>query len=171
MRNDPCLVPRNFCLDSAHDSVPTYKLLEDYGVNTFVDFNGMSKKYDKYPASLVGPFRPSWSLSRVYALLQNIWAQKSFFSARMADSSALLTSQPRARFFITSSAPLVFAGALRDHRADAAFRQRDVEYIGLYSSSFAGSGRISWVFEMITATTVFKVTTSALRLSPYVKAH
>ena len=42
-RNGCGLSPKNICLDSAHDNIPTYKLLEHWGINALIDINGRSK--------------------------------------------------------------------------------------------------------------------------------
>ena len=37
------LTPKNICLDSAHDNIPTYELLEHWDINAFIDINGRTK--------------------------------------------------------------------------------------------------------------------------------
>ena len=41
--------PKNFCLDSAHDNIPTYELLEHWDINALIDINGRSTSYDGIP--------------------------------------------------------------------------------------------------------------------------
>lgn len=42
-RNTYGLAPKNICLDSANDNIPTYELLEKRGINALIDINGRSK--------------------------------------------------------------------------------------------------------------------------------
>ena len=42
-RNGCGLSPKNICLDSAHDNISTYKLLEHWDINALIDINGRSK--------------------------------------------------------------------------------------------------------------------------------
>ena len=42
-RNTYGLFPKNICLDSAHDNIPTYELLEYWNINALIDINGRSK--------------------------------------------------------------------------------------------------------------------------------
>ncbi|RKI35840.1 hypothetical protein D7V86_24530 [bacterium D16-51] len=37
------LSPKNVCLDSAHDNIPTYELLERWDINALIDINGRAK--------------------------------------------------------------------------------------------------------------------------------
>ena len=41
-RNKPAVSPANFCLDSAHDNIATYELLDHWGINALIDLNGRS---------------------------------------------------------------------------------------------------------------------------------
>lgn len=43
------LSPQNICLDSAHDNIPTYKLLEHWDINALIDINGRTKSSNKAP--------------------------------------------------------------------------------------------------------------------------
>lgn len=43
------LSPENICLDSAHDNMPTYELLEHWGINALIDINGRSKHSPSAP--------------------------------------------------------------------------------------------------------------------------
>ena len=45
----PGLSPKNICLDSAHDNIPTYRLLRHWGINALIDINGRSTKSEDYP--------------------------------------------------------------------------------------------------------------------------
>ena len=42
-RNTYGLFPKNICLDSAQDNIPTYELLEHWDINALIDINGRSK--------------------------------------------------------------------------------------------------------------------------------
>lgn len=42
-RNGCGLSPKNICLDSAHDNISTYKLLEHWDINALIDINGRTK--------------------------------------------------------------------------------------------------------------------------------
>lgn len=44
------LHPKNICLDSAHDNMPTYELLEQLDINALIDINGRSTKSKSIPA-------------------------------------------------------------------------------------------------------------------------
>ena len=47
-------VPKNVCLGSAHDNIPTYELLERWDINALVDINGRAKPSPDAPkASLL----------------------------------------------------------------------------------------------------------------------
>ena len=46
-RNNFGLSPKNVCLDSAHDNIPTYQLLEHFGINALIDINSRTK-YSEY---------------------------------------------------------------------------------------------------------------------------
>ena len=48
-RHIPGVHPRNFCLDSAHDNIPTYRLLEEHGINALIDLNGRNKPNSALP--------------------------------------------------------------------------------------------------------------------------
>ena len=43
------LTPKNMCLDSAHDNLATYSLLEKWSINAFIDINGRSCSSDGAP--------------------------------------------------------------------------------------------------------------------------
>ena len=43
------LSPKNICLDSAHDNLPTYELLEHWDINAFIDINGRTKSSENAP--------------------------------------------------------------------------------------------------------------------------
>ena len=43
------LSPKNICLDSAHDNIPTYQLLDHWGVNALIDINGRATSSDSAP--------------------------------------------------------------------------------------------------------------------------
>lgn len=43
------LSPENICLDSAHDNIPTYKLLDRWDINALVDINKRSGSADGLP--------------------------------------------------------------------------------------------------------------------------
>ena len=42
-RNTYGLFPKNICLDSAQDNIPTYELQEQWDINALIDINGRSK--------------------------------------------------------------------------------------------------------------------------------
>lgn len=46
------LTPKNICLDSAHDNIPTYKLLEHWDINAFIDINGRIKTSENAPDNI-----------------------------------------------------------------------------------------------------------------------
>lgn len=46
------LSPVNVCLDSAHDNIPTYELLEYWGINALIDINGRAKSSPGTPADI-----------------------------------------------------------------------------------------------------------------------
>lgn len=48
-RNTYGIFPKNICLDSAHDNMPTYKLLDHWGINALIDINCRSQKSDPAP--------------------------------------------------------------------------------------------------------------------------
>lgn len=48
-RNGFGLSPKNVCLDSAHDNIPTYKLLEHWGMNALIDINSRAKSSTDAP--------------------------------------------------------------------------------------------------------------------------
>ena len=48
-RNGFGLSPKNVCLDSAHDNIPTYRLLEHWGMNALIDINGRAKSSKNAP--------------------------------------------------------------------------------------------------------------------------
>ncbi len=48
-RNAFGLSPKNVCLDSAHDNIPTYGLLEHWDINALIDINGRAKSSANAP--------------------------------------------------------------------------------------------------------------------------
>lgn len=46
------LSPKNICLDSAHDNIPTYELLEHWDINALIDINGRAKSSENAPADI-----------------------------------------------------------------------------------------------------------------------
>ena len=46
------LSPKNICLDSAHDNIPTYELLERWDINALIDINGRAKSSENAPADI-----------------------------------------------------------------------------------------------------------------------
>jgi len=48
-RNSLGLQPKNICLDSAHDNIPTYKLLKHWNINAFIDINSRCKSSENAP--------------------------------------------------------------------------------------------------------------------------
>ena len=48
-RNAPGISPKNICLDSAHDNIPTYELLERWDINALIDINGRTKSSENAP--------------------------------------------------------------------------------------------------------------------------
>lgn len=48
-RHCGCLSPKNICLDSAHDNIPTYELLERWDINALIDINVRTKSSDNTP--------------------------------------------------------------------------------------------------------------------------
>lgn len=48
-RNAFGLSPRNICLDSAHDNIPTYELLEHWAINALIDINSRAKSSENAP--------------------------------------------------------------------------------------------------------------------------
>lgn len=48
-RNTYGLSPKNICLDSAHDNIPTYRLLEHWDINALIDINSHSKYSEDAP--------------------------------------------------------------------------------------------------------------------------
>ena len=48
-RHCPGVSPKNVCLDSAHDNIPTYLLLDQWGINALIDINGRAKSSESYP--------------------------------------------------------------------------------------------------------------------------
>ena len=43
------LCPENICLDSAHDNIHTYELLEHWDINALIDINGRAKSSENAP--------------------------------------------------------------------------------------------------------------------------
>ncbi len=48
-RNAFGLSPKNVCLDSAHDNIPTYELLDHWDMNALIDINGRTKSSENAP--------------------------------------------------------------------------------------------------------------------------
>lgn len=48
-RNAFGLHPKNICLDSAHDNIPTCKLLEHWDINALININGRAKSSENAP--------------------------------------------------------------------------------------------------------------------------
>ena len=48
-RNAFGISPKNVCLDSAHDNIPTYELLEHWDINALIDINGRAKSSENAP--------------------------------------------------------------------------------------------------------------------------
>lgn len=48
-RNAFGISPKNVCLDSAHDNLPTYELLEHWDINALIDINGRAKSSGNAP--------------------------------------------------------------------------------------------------------------------------
>ena len=48
-RNTFGISPKNICLDSAHDNIPTYELLERWDINALIDINGRAKASENAP--------------------------------------------------------------------------------------------------------------------------
>ena len=51
-RNAFGISPKNICLDSAHDNIPTYELLERWDINALIDINGRNKSSENAPADI-----------------------------------------------------------------------------------------------------------------------
>ena len=51
-RNTYGLFPKNMCLDSAHDNIPTYRLLDHWDINALIDINSRSKTAVSAPADI-----------------------------------------------------------------------------------------------------------------------
>ena len=51
-RNTYGIFPKNICLDSAHDNIPTYKLLERWDINALIDINGRAKASENAPGDI-----------------------------------------------------------------------------------------------------------------------
>lgn len=51
-RNAFGISPENVCLDSAHDNIPTYELLEHWDINALIDINGRAKSSENAPADI-----------------------------------------------------------------------------------------------------------------------
>lgn len=48
-RNCFGISPKNVCPDSAHDNIPTYRLLEHWDINALIDINGRAKSSEDAP--------------------------------------------------------------------------------------------------------------------------
>lgn len=51
-RNAFGISPQNVCLDSAHDNIPTYELLEHWDINALIDISGRAKSSESAPADI-----------------------------------------------------------------------------------------------------------------------
>ena len=51
-RHCAVLAPKNICLDSAHDNIPTYELLEHWDINALIDISGRAKSSENAPADV-----------------------------------------------------------------------------------------------------------------------
>lgn len=51
-RHAPGIEPKNICLDSAHDNLPTYSLLERWGINALIDINPRASSCDGLPKDI-----------------------------------------------------------------------------------------------------------------------
>ena len=51
-RNAFGISPKNICLDSAHDNIPTYELLDRWDINALIDINGRAKSSENAPADI-----------------------------------------------------------------------------------------------------------------------
>lgn len=51
-RHEPGITPKNFCLDSAHDNIPTYELLERWDINALIDLNGRNSAPNDLPEGI-----------------------------------------------------------------------------------------------------------------------
>lgn len=51
-RHMPILSPTNMCLDSAHDNIPTYQLLEHWDINALIDINSRCRTSENAPKDI-----------------------------------------------------------------------------------------------------------------------
>lgn len=51
-RHAPGITPGSICLDSAHDNLPTYQLLERWDINALIDINARSSSYSGLPPDI-----------------------------------------------------------------------------------------------------------------------
>lgn len=51
-RHGTRLSPKNLCLDSAHDNIPTYKLLDHWNINSLIDVNKRNSSSDGLPGDV-----------------------------------------------------------------------------------------------------------------------
>ena len=51
-RHEPGISPANICLDSAHDNIPTYELLDHWNINSLIDINGRASSSEGIPADI-----------------------------------------------------------------------------------------------------------------------
>lgn len=51
-RHESGISPANLCLDSAHDNMPTYRLLEHWGINALIDINLRNGTMDGLPKDI-----------------------------------------------------------------------------------------------------------------------
>lgn len=49
VRNCFGLTPKNVCLDSAHDNIPIYRLLDRWDINALIDIIGRAKASENAP--------------------------------------------------------------------------------------------------------------------------
>ena len=52
IRHSPGIRPENICLDSAHDNMPTYRLLDHFDINALIDLNGRTSSFDGLPEDI-----------------------------------------------------------------------------------------------------------------------
>lgn len=51
-RHEPGIMLANVCLDSAHDNMPTYELLEHWDATALIDMNGRNSSTEGLPADI-----------------------------------------------------------------------------------------------------------------------
>lgn len=52
LRHSYCMPPENLCLDSAHDNIPTYELLNRHNINALIDINKRSSSIEGLPPDI-----------------------------------------------------------------------------------------------------------------------